>query len=162
MKLLVLLLTSAILSASYLAVSDENVPAEMAKNYPSLTAHEEISKFGKLVYEAGLVNFFNAPGPFTLFAPSNSAVDKMNQKYLADLQKPENRDKLIDLVNYHVVMGRYNPSSLKTGPLKTVNGKEIQLKVEDGQITVNGAKVVQPEIVGPNGVAYVIDTVLLP
>ena len=131
-------------------------------SYPALMSHPEVSTFGDLVKKAGLGNFFDGTGPFTVFAPSNDAFSKMNQKYLAELQKPEKRDELAELVNYHVVLGKYPSKNLKTRSLRTVNGKDVSVKVENGEIWVNGAKVVQSDIEGPNGVAFIIDKVLVP
>ncbi len=132
------------------------------KGYPSLVAQPEISQFGLLVKEAGLAEFFQAPGPFTLFAPSNEAIAKMDQNKLKEMRTPAHSDELIDFINYHVVMGKYPSSTIKTRAYRTVNGKNIDVVVDGETIKVNGAKVIKSDISGPNGVAYIIDQVLMP
>ncbi len=135
---------------------------DVNKAYPSLVGQPEISQFGLLVKEAGLTEFFQAPGPFTLFAPSNEALAKMDQKKLKEMQTKEHSDELIDFINYHVVMGKYPSSTIKTKAYRTVNGQNIEVVVDGEKITVNGAKVIKSDISGPNGVAYIIDQVLIP
>ena len=135
---------------------------DLNKPYPSLMTQPEISRFGQLVQQAGLTQFFQAPGPFTLFAPSNAAIEKMDQAKLQELQQPEHSDELIDFINYHVVMGKYPSNTLKSRAYRTVNGKNIDVVVNGEEIRVNGAKVLKVDIQGPNGVAYVIDQVLMP
>ncbi|MBS0654642.1 MAG: fasciclin domain-containing protein [Verrucomicrobia bacterium] len=139
----------------------EEPATEVRAAYP-LLAKPELSTLVMLVQKAGLGDFFKGTGPFTVFAPSNSAFEKMDPAAFEALQKPENRGTLIDLINYHVVMGAYPSNELKSRSYRTVNGKDIEVKNENGKITVNGANVVQTDIKGPNGVGYIIDTVLTP
>lgn len=131
-------------------------------NAPTTLRTPELTTFVSLITTAGLQDFFQGTGPFTSFAPSNSAFIKFNQRTLEELKKPDNRDQLIDLINYHVVLGKYMSNTLKAGKKTTVNGKEITIRIEDGVIWINNAKVTKADLVGPNGVAHVIDTVLVP
>lgn len=122
----------------------------------------DISTFKTAVLAAGLEDVFIGTGPFTVFAPTNAAFEKLGKKKLEELLKPENRDQLSIIIEYHVVPGKYLAHNLKTATLRTIEGKSVDVKVDNGQITVNNAKVVKTDLVGPNGVIQEIDTVLMP
>lgn len=123
----------------------------------------DISTFGKAIDAAQLRDLFEGTGPFTAFIPSNAAFDKFGKTKLDHLLKPENRDNLTSILIYHIVPGKYMAANMKTTSLKTVNGKMIEIKVEEnGDIKVNNAKVIRTDMVGPNGVIHEIDTVLIP
>ncbi len=80
----------------------------------------------KGVNASGLDQILSSTGPFTLFAPSDLAFEKMDKTVLENLLKPENKTKLTDLLNYHLVSGKINYKDLKDGEkLKTVNGKGL-------------------------------------
>lgn len=122
----------------------------------------ELSTFILLVNTAQLKDLFNGTGPFTVFAPTNEAFKKLGQKKLDELSKPENRDHLSDIILYHIIPGKYLSKNLKSRTSPSINGKSIKIVVENGEVKVNNAKVVKTDIVGPNGVLHVIDTVLIP
>lgn len=114
------------------------------------------------VKAAGLVETLQSPGPFTVFAPTDEAFAKLPAGTVESLLKPENRDKLVAVLTYHVVAGKVAAADVKTGKAKTVNGQELSLVASGGKVTVNGAKVVSADIAASNGVIHVIDTVVLP
>ena len=114
------------------------------------------------VKAAGLVETLQGKGPFTVFAPTDEAFSKLPAGTVDDLLKPENKDKLVAILTYHVVPGKVMAADVKTMMVKTVNGKELSIKVDDGKVTVNGAKVIKTDVAASNGVIHVIDTVLLP
>lgn len=114
------------------------------------------------VKAAGLVDTLNGAGPFTIFAPTNAAFEKLPKGTVEDLLKPENKAKLTAILTYHVVAGKVLAADVETGMVKTVQGGELDVKVADGGVTVNGAKVVKTDIIGSNGVIHVIDSVVLP
>ena len=114
------------------------------------------------VKAAGLVETLQGKGPFTVFAPTDDAFTKLPSGTLEDLLKPENKEKLVAILTYHVVPGKVMAADVKTMMAKTVNGKELSIKVEDGNVTVDNAKVVKTDIAASNGVIHVIDTVVLP
>jgi uncharacterized surface protein with fasciclin (FAS1) repeats len=114
------------------------------------------------VKAAGLVETLQGKGPFTVFAPTDEAFAKLPPGTVEDLLKPENKDKLVAILTYHVVPGKVMAADVKTMMVKTVNGKELSIKVDDGKVTVNGAKVIKTDVAASNGVIHVIDTVLLP
>jgi len=115
------------------------------------------------VKAAGLVETLQGDGPFTVFAPTNAAFAKIPAATLADLLKPENKAKLQAILTYHVVSGKVlakDVVGLKTA--KTVQGSDIDIKVKDGAVMVDGANVTATDIVALNGVIHVIDTVIMP
>ena len=114
------------------------------------------------VKAAGLVDTLNGAGPFTIFAPTNAAFAKLPKGTVEELLKPENKAKLTAVLTYHVVAGKVLAADVETGMVKTVQGGELDVKVADGGVTVNGAKVVKTDIIGSNGVIHVIDSVVLP
>jgi len=112
---------------------------------------------------AGLVDTLKGSGPFTVFAPTDAAFAKLPEGTVADLLKPENKAKLTAILTYHVVGSKAmakDVAGLKS--VKTVNGKELALKVADGKVMVGNATVTSADIEASNGVIHVIDTVLIP
>ena len=102
-------------------------------------------------------------GPFTVFAPTDEAFGKLPEGTVANLLLPENKDKLIAVLTYHVVPGKVLARDVvKLKSAKTVNGKEAKIKVSDKGVMVDGAKVVTTDIETSNGVIHVIDSVILP
>ena len=115
------------------------------------------------VEAAGLVDTLKGAGPFTVFAPTDDAFAKLPAGTLDDLLKPENKQKLTDILLYHVVEGKVmaaDVSSLTSA--MTVFGKDVTVKVDMGNVYINDAQVIITDIETSNGVIHVIDTVLLP
>ncbi len=116
------------------------------------------------VQAGGLTDTLKAPGPFTVFAPTDAAFDALPEGALQDLLKPENVRKLQDILKYHVVAGRLDSSAVADADqVETVLGESIEVSVsEDGAVMIGGAEVVQADIECSNGVIHGIDAVLLP
>ncbi len=115
------------------------------------------------VKAADLVETLKGDGPFTVFAPTDEAFAKLPEGTLEDLLKPENKEKLVSILTYHVVAGKV--TSDKVVNLKeadTVNGKALSIEVIDGKVMVDNANVVGTDVMASNGVIHVIDTVVLP
>jgi uncharacterized surface protein with fasciclin (FAS1) repeats len=111
---------------------------------------------------AGLVETLKGPGPFTVFAPTDAAFAALPAGTVEDLLKPENKDKLIAILTYHVVPGAVMSTDLTEGmKAATVNGAEITITL-DGGAKVNGAVISTADILASNGVIHVIDSVILP
>jgi uncharacterized surface protein with fasciclin (FAS1) repeats len=112
---------------------------------------------------AGLVDTLKGPGPFTVFAPTDEAFAKLPAGTVEDLLKPENKQKLISILTYHVVAGRVMAKEVVTlHEAKTVNGQDVKIMVEGGKVMADNANVIKTDIQCTNGVIHVIDTVLLP
>ena len=114
------------------------------------------------VQAAGLVDTLKGEGPFTVFAPTDDAFAKLPEGTVASLLLPENKDKLIAILTYHVVPAKVMAADVATGEAPTVNGKALPIVVSDAGVMVGGAKVIKTDIETSNGVIHVIDTVLLP
>lgn len=111
---------------------------------------------------AGLIEVLKSEGPFTVFAPTDEAFDKLPAGTVADLLKPENREKLVAILKYHVVPGRVTSDQVvKISSAKTLNGQSVGVTSNDG-VKINDSKVIKADIHTSNGVIHVIDHVLLP
>ncbi len=116
----------------------------------------------KGVQAADLVNALSNAGPFTVFAPTNAAFDKLPAGTLEDLLKPENKDALANILEYHVSLGVYKADALEDGQvLGQVNGGNITISNKDGKLMIGNAAVIA-SIPASNGIIHVIDNVLLP
>jgi uncharacterized surface protein with fasciclin (FAS1) repeats len=112
---------------------------------------------------AGLVDTLKGPGPFTVFAPTDEAFAKLPAGTLEDLLKPENKQKLVSILTYHVVAGKVMAKDVvRMHEARTLNGQDVKIMVEGGKVMVNNANVIKTDIQCSNGVIHVIDTVLLP
>jgi len=125
-------------------------------------SNSDFSTLVKALVAANLVSVLEGQGPFTVFAPTNAAFAKLPAGTIESLLKPENKEKLVAILTYHVVSGKVLAADVKTMKAKTVNGKDLDIKVNGSDVNVNDAKVVKTDIVGSNGVIHVIDTVLIP
>ncbi len=114
------------------------------------------------VKAADLVDTLKGEGPFTVFAPTDEAFAKLPEGTVENLLKPENKDKLVSILTYHVVPGKVMAADVKTMKAKTVEGSEADVKVDDGKVTIDEANVVKTDIEASNGVIHVIDTVIMP
>ncbi|MCF7957362.1 MAG: fasciclin domain-containing protein [Phycisphaerae bacterium] len=122
--------------------------------------------FGTLVTAikaADLVDTLKGHGPFTVFAPTNEAFAKLPEGTLDNLLMPENKEKLASILTYHVVSGKITSAKVaKLKSAKTVNGKEVYIRVVNGDVMINSSRVTKTDIKCSNGVIHVIDTVLMP
>lgn len=115
------------------------------------------------VSAAGLVETLSGTGPFTVFAPTNSAFGALPEGTVENLLKPESKDQLTSVLTYHVVAGNVMAADLSDGQVvTTLNGQELTVSIKDGKVMINGATVIAADLAGSNGVVHVVDTVLLP
>jgi uncharacterized surface protein with fasciclin (FAS1) repeats len=124
----------------------------------------QVSTVVTAIKAAGLVDTLKGKGPFTVFAPTNEAFDKLPKGTVDDLLKPENKAKLTSILTFHVHSGdAIKAGQVKTMSLSTVNGKPLTVKLgDDGSVWIDNAKVVKTDVVCSNGVIHWIDTVLMP
>lgn len=126
-------------------------------------ANGQFGTFTRLVESAGLTATLNGEGPFTIFAPTDTAFGHLPLAKLDSLSKPENRDELVSILNYHVLKGRRSAADIaKRDVARTVNGQPAPIVMTDGKMTVDGAAVVNADIDSSNGVIHGIDKVNLP
>lgn len=149
-------------------MADKNIVenASNSKDHTTLVA---------AVKAAGLVETLQDAGPFTVFAPTNEAFDKLPKEAVADLMKPENKDALKKVLTYHVVAGKQDAASIakaiKDGNgkamFKTVQGEELTASMDGDKVVLTDAKggkatVTIADVMQSNGVIHVVDSVLMP
>ncbi len=115
------------------------------------------------VKAASLVDVLSNAGPFTVFAPTNAAFAKLPAGTVEGLLKPDQKDALSNILEYHVYVGVIKTEAMRDGQsLGQVNGKNITLSVKDGKVMVNGKATIVASVPASNGIIHVIDEVLLP
>ena len=140
--------------------------ASQAKNLTTLVA---------AVKEAGLVDTLSGPGPFTVFAPTNAAFDKLPKATVEGLMKPAMKAELKKILTYHVVPGKIDAAEIEKGikdgggsyNMKTAEGETLTAKMQGNKVAIidekgGGALVETPDVFQSNGVVHVIDSVLMP
>lgn len=138
---------------------DDSAPdiVKLAVNNPDL------STLVKAVQAAGLATSLSNAGPFTVFAPTNEAFSKLPAGVLDDLMKPENADKLNDILSHHTYVGVIKTDQLTDGQnLGMVDGKPISIKMVDGKPVVNGTINILASVPASNGIVHVVDSAILP
>ena len=115
------------------------------------------------VKAAGLVETLEGDGPFTVFAPTDAAFAKLPAGTVESLLLPENKDKLVDILTYHVVPGQVMAADVvKLSSANTVEGQPVSIAADEAGVRVNDAKVIATDVMASNGVIHVIDSVLIP
>ena len=115
------------------------------------------------VSAAGLGGVLGDEGPFTVFAPTDDAFNALPPGTVETLLKPENRQKLVDILKYHVVSGRvYSDQAAQAIQAKTLLGQSVETSVSADGLRINDSLVIQADLETANGVIHVIDSVLLP
>lgn len=131
------------------------------KNIVTL-ATESAKTLAAAVTAADLVTTLEGKGPFTVFAPIDSAFTAI-QKDVDNLLKPENKSKLANILTYHVVSGEHEAADLKDGTeLTTVQGGKLKVSVKDNKVMIGDAHVTTADVCASNGVVHLIDKVLMP
>lgn len=158
--------TMAVAFAAMSAAAVLSAPAKAASDKDIVDTAVGAGQFNTLVTavkQAGLVETLKGKGPFTVFAPTDAAFAKLPAGTVEGLLKPENKDKLTQILTYHVVPGKVMAADVKgkTTEAETVEGSTVSVDGTDG-VTVNGAKVVKADVTASNGVIHAIDTVLMP
>ncbi len=135
--------------------SDPNI-VQVAVNSPDHTT------LVAAVKAADLVDVLANNGPLTVFAPTNEAFAALPEGTLEDLIKPENKNKLVSIIHYHAAPGTYKGDLLKDGMnLFMAEGSNSKIEINDGEVTINGARILGT-VEATNGVVHVVDKVLLP
>ena len=153
------------LIAATASFSATDVKAETAgKTIVEIAAGaEDFSTLVAAVKAAGLVDVLSSKGPFTVFAPTNEAFAKLPEGTVESLLKPENKEKLIAVLKYHVVPGKVMAKDVvKVDSAKTAQGSSVTVTVEGKTVKVDNATVVKTDIEASNGVIHVIDAVIIP
>ena len=152
------------LSALFLLMFTIHQSQAQSKDIVDLAAgNENLSTLVAAVKAGGLVETLKSDGPFTVFAPTNEAFAALPEGTLEMLLMPENKDKLVAILTYHVVAGKVMSSDLSNGQkAKTVQGESVMVDISYGNVKISGAKVIGADVAASNGVVHVIDKVILP
>ena len=111
---------------------------------------------------AGLLETLKGNGPFTVFAPTDAAFAKVPPQTLYELLQPENKQRLADILAYHVVPGKVTSNEvIASSSATTLNGQKVNISKNDG-VKINQAKVIITGVEATNGVIHIIDSVLMP
>jgi uncharacterized surface protein with fasciclin (FAS1) repeats len=159
MKKFLTLGLAAVLASSVVAQTAPGTIVDVA------AGNSTFSTLVAAVTAADLAGTLSGAGPFTVFAPTNAAFNKLPAGTVASLLKPENKGQLVNILTYHVVSGKVLSGTVVTlngQNVKTVNGATVRVTVKNGKVMVNNANVTAVDIQASNGVIHVIDSVLLP
>ena len=155
-----LMATAGFLARPQIAKADEPAKKDIVD---TAVAAGNFKTLAAALKAAGLIDTLKGAGPFTVFAPTDEAFAKLPAGTVEDLLKPENKEKLVAILTYHVVPAKAMAKDVAgMSSAKTVNGKELKLKVDGGKVMINDAVVTTADIETSNGVIHVIDAVLLP
>ena len=127
-----------------------------------LNVDKNLKTLKKGVHASDLDQILSSTGPFTIFAPSDQAFDKLEKGMMEKLLEPFNRAQLKDLLNNHIVSGKISFTDLKDGDkLTTLNGKELVVSVKNGSVQVGEGHVTQRDAKISNGVMHLTDAVMV-
>lgn len=163
--ILCLFLVFAMIQISIFAASKTQMPAATQDIVEIASGNQQFGTLVTALKAAGLVDALKGEGPFTVFAPTNDAFNKLPAGTIEELLKPENNDKLVDILTYHVYPGNVlaaDVMKLNGKEVKMLNGKPAKIEVKNGSVFIDGAKVITTDIMAKNGVIHVIDTVMMP
>ena len=116
----------------------------------------------KSVHASDLDQLLSSSGPFTFFAPSDIAFQKLEKGLIDKLLEPQNRTQLADLLSNHIVNGKINYKELKDGDkLTAVNGRELKVQVNNGAVSVSDIPILPRDSKIMNGVMHMMDSVII-
>lgn len=126
-------------------------------------SNSDFSTLVAAVKAAGLVDALKGEGPLTVFAPTNEAFAKLPAGTVESLLLPENKDKLVQILTYHVVSGKVMAADVvKVDSAKTLEGSSVTVTVANGGVKIDDANVIKTDLKTSNGVIHVIDSVIMP
>ncbi|MDJ0878684.1 MAG: fasciclin domain-containing protein [Halieaceae bacterium] len=170
-KLVAAVAVTTMLPAAITAVAghhgDHEKAAEYSMTKPTIVeiaaGNDDFSTLVAAVQAADLAEVLQGDGPYTVFAPTNEAFAALPEGTVEMLLKPENKQKLVDVLTYHVVAGEvYAKDVVTLDSATTVQGGDVKISTHDGMVMIDNAHVVSTDIAASNGVIHVIDAVILP
>ncbi len=150
-KATALLCLTAVLAAAPVVAGDLLDTAQRSGSFKT---------FLEAVRIAGLTRQLKADGPYTVFMPTDNAFSQMTEGDRESLKKVP--QSLARMLRYHIIRGRVKVTEVKPGPAASIAGPALELKSDNGMVTVNGARVTESDLQADNGIIHGIDTVLLP
>jgi len=157
----------AALAAALLLLATEALAGSYAKKQSDIVdtavAAGTFNTLAAALQAGDLVDTLKADGPYTVFAPTDEAFARLPEGTVEMLLLPENKDKLVAILTYHVVPGKVSAAEVVTmTSAATANGSEVAISVVDETVFINDSRVVATDIEASNGVIHVVDNVLLP
>lgn len=147
-----------------MSIHDSNTSRAVGKNIvETAAASGSFHTLGKAMEVAGLTTILRGNGPYTVFAPTDAAFEKLPKGTLENWLKPENKAELISVLKYHVLPGR--TSAAEVGKLtapKMMQGQTAPITKEGGKLRIGGATITEPDIASSNGIIHAIDAVNVP
>ena len=133
----------------------------MSNVFQVVGADHNLATMSKGVKAAGMEVVLSKEGPYTVFAPTDAAFNRLSVGELAELLKPEYKAKLTGILQNHVVEGKKELKDFKDGDrMKSLGGKQLTVKVVDGEVTVNGSKIKGRDHQASNGIVHSMDQVI--
>lgn len=156
--------TFTVIATAALVLSASLVQAEEKKTIvETAVAAGSFKTLVAAVKAADLVETLQGDGPFTVFAPTDEAFAKLPEGTVETLLKPENKEKLVAILTYHVVAGKVDSTAaLEAKSAKTVQGAAVKINKKGDAVKIGGANLVKADIEASNGIIHVIDAVIMP
>jgi uncharacterized surface protein with fasciclin (FAS1) repeats len=133
----------------------------MSNVFQVVGADHNLATMSKGVKAAGMEAALSKEGPFTVFAPTDTAFNRLSPGELAELLKPEYKAKLTGILHNHVVEGKKELKDFKDGDhMRSLGGKQLTVKVVDGEVSVNGSKIKGRDHQASNGIVHSMDQVI--
>lgn len=162
-KRLMLTLTIALASLAFSTASYANDHGMKQDIVDVAVANGSFTTLVAALKAAGLVETLKSDGPFTVFAPTDEAFAKLPAGTVEMLLMPENKDKLVSILTYHVIGNKVTAAEvIELDSADTVQGQAVTVNVKGNAVMINNAKVIMADVKASNGVIHVIDTVLMP
>lgn len=146
---------------------DESTPrreaATRSGNVASIVATQpDLSVFATLIDVSGMRQELTGGGPYTILAPTDEAFQMLGEGALEHLMAPENRGELLSLVRYHIIPGKMEASTIRSGEVKTLQGSKVAINADSSAIWIGRAEIMRPDIRAANGVIHAINMVMEP
>lgn len=150
-KIVTLLLIPILMMSATLARTEDLVDTAITSG--------SFKTFLAAVKTAGLTETLRSGGPFTVFAPTEAAFSQLPEGEWEQVSR--NKAKLMRVLNYHMIPGRIKITEVKPGMTTSVEGAPLQLKSDNGMVSINGARVTESDLIADNGIIHAIDSVLI-
>lgn len=155
--------TGLIFADNHEKAENPEAAVEVKKNIVEIAAgSEDFSTLVAAIKAADLVETLKGEGPFTVFAPTNTAFEQLPEGKVVELLKPENKEKLTEILTYHVVPKKIVSKDAAPMPLTTVQGSNATMKLDGDAIMIDGARIIEADVMATNGVIHAIDKVIMP
>jgi len=147
-----------------MSTHNSNTSQPSSKNIiDTAAANGSFHTLGKALEAANLSSVLKSPGPYTFFAPTDAAFEKLPKGMLENWLKPENKAELISVLKYHVLPGRASAVDVEKLTAATMmQGEKAAIRKDGEALSIAGAKITQRDIASSNGIIHAIDTVIVP